>query len=154
MFELFTQVGRETSRAQGGLGIGLTLVKSLVEMHGGSVEARSDGPGMGSEFIIRLADGGRCSLCSGRRLAALAVAFVGMRRVLVVDDNHDSAESMGMLLRFLGADVRIVYSGAERSKPLSAFRPTVVLLDIGMPELDGYEVARRIRQRPRVSASR
>jgi CheY-like chemotaxis protein/two-component sensor histidine kinase len=147
VFDLFTQVGRESNRAQGGLGIGLTLVKSLVEMHGGTVEARSEGPDLGSEFIVRLPLAADARFVPGGDVLHSPSQFVAPRRVLVVDDNRDSAESMGMLLRLLGADVRIVYSGAEALETVSAFRPTVVLLDIGMPDLDGYEVARRIRQR-------
>jgi PAS domain S-box-containing protein len=146
VFELFTQVNR-SARTQGGLGIGLTLVKSLVEMHGGSVEAHSDGLGKGAEFIVRLA------LVEGKRTEqkprlAEARAVLAPRRVLVVDDNRDAADSLAMLLRLLGAEVQIVYSGAEALAVLDEFCPNVVLLDIGMPGMDGHEVARRIRRLP------
>jgi PAS domain S-box-containing protein len=148
VFELFTQIDRHADRAQGGLGIGLTLVKSLVEMHGGTVQANSAGLGQGSEFVVRL------PLVSDKRPAELSgtpeisTSLLKPRRVLVVDDNRDAAESMGILLKLLGADVHVAYSGAEALEALPTYRPEVVLLDIGMPGMDGHEVARRIRQQP------
>ena len=148
VFELFTQIDRHADRAQGGLGIGLTLVKSLVEMHGGTVQANSAGLGQGSEFVVRL------PLVSDKRPAELSgtpeisTSLLKPRRVLVVDDNRDAAESMGILLKLLGADVHVAYSGAEALEALPAYRPDDVILDIGMPGMDGYEVARRIRQQP------
>ena len=148
VFELFTQIDRHADRAQGGLGIGLTLVKSLVEMHGGTVQANSAGLGQGSEFVVRL------PLVSDKRPAELSgtpeisTSLLKPRRVLVVDDNRDAAESMGILLKLLGADVHVAYSGAEALEALPAYRPDVVILDIGMPDMDGYEVARRIRRQP------
>lgn len=146
VFRLFMQVDRHSGRAQGGLGIGLSLVKSLVEMHGGSVTAHSEGPGQGSEFTVRLplAAAGHPADIPERKdrpLAALAA-----RRVLVVDDNRDAAQSLGMLLKLFGADVRIALNGPDALAALATYKPTVVLLDIGMPGMDGYEVARRIRQ--------
>jgi PAS domain S-box-containing protein len=148
VFELFTQVDRSAGRAQGGLGIGLTLVRSLVQLHGGRVEARSEGLGQGSEFVVHLplAKG---SPADGARLADQPPALLSPRRVLVVDDNRDAADSLGMLLKFVGADVQVVYDGAAALKTLDVYQPAVVLLDIGMPGMDGYEVARRIRQHPR-----
>ncbi len=148
VFELFTQIDRHADRAQGGLGIGLTLVKSLVEMHGGTVQANSAGLGKGSEFVVRL------PLVPDRHPADFSAApeisssLLKPRRVLVVDDNRDAAESMGILLKLLGADVHVAYGGAEALEALPAYRPDVVILDIGMPGMDGYEVARRIRQQP------
>jgi len=148
VFDLFMQANRSSDRAQGGLGIGLALVKSLVEMHGGSVRAHSDGPGKGSEFVVRL------PLAASPRPAGRAEpeprpsTVLPARRVLVVDDNRDAAESLGMLLRLLGADVHVVYNGPDALEALTAYRPAVVLLDIGMPNMDGHEVARQIRQRP------
>jgi PAS domain S-box-containing protein len=148
VFDLFTQIDRHANRSQGGLGIGLTLVKSLIEMHGGSVEARSEGVGRGSEFVLRL------PLALVPRPAADLAAqtnrstVLSARRVLVVDDNRDAAESLGMLLRLLGAEVHVVCSGPDAFEALATYQPSVVLLDIGMPGMDGYEVARRIRQEP------
>lgn len=145
VFELFTQVELVSGRAQGGLGIGLTLVKSLVEMHGGTVQAYSDGPGEGSEFVVRLP-----LLASGvpaNRLEGLPSNVLTPRRVLVVDDNHDAAQSLGTLLQLLGAEVQVAYSGADALAVLDSYQPDVVLLDLGMPNIDGYEVAKQIRQR-------
>ena len=146
VFEMFTQVDRSLEKAQGGLGIGLTLVKRLVEMHGGTVEARSEGPGHGSEFIARL------PVVPARKTPRRAQND-GVRtqphlscRILVADDNKDAAESMSMLLRMMGNDVRTVHDGVQAVEEASAFRPDVVLLDIGMPRLNGYDVARAIRE--------
>ncbi len=148
VFDLFAQGERSYGRSQGGLGIGLTLVRSLVDLHGGRVEAKSDGLGQGSEFVVRLplAAGPAGSLQSDPP-PALPPSAVAQHRILVVDDNHDAAESLGMLLRFLGADVRTARDGAEALDALETYAPSVVLLDIGLPGMDGYEVARRIRQR-------
>jgi CheY-like chemotaxis protein len=147
VFEMFMQVDRSNRRVQGGLGIGLTLVRSLVEMHGGSVEARSDGPGTGSEFIVTLPaiDGDAADLAV-RTVTAPALAT---RRILVVDDNHDAADTLGMLLETLGAVVEVAHGGQAALDILQHFEPDTVLLDIGMPGMDGYEVARRIRILPR-----
>jgi signal transduction histidine kinase/ActR/RegA family two-component response regulator len=142
VFEMFMQVDRSSRQAQGGLGIGLTLVRSLVAMHGGSVEARSGGPGKGSEFIVTL------PTVAVHELPSRGVDEVPMlppRRMLVVDDNRDAADTLAALLGRLGATVAVAYGGAEALERMSTFAPDVVLLDIGMPELDGYEVARRIR---------
>jgi CheY-like chemotaxis protein len=149
IFDLFTQVGDPLERSQGGLGIGLTLVRRLVEMHDGTIEAHSSGPGEGSEFVVRLpvfvppptepppdSDGPKATALSGLR-------------ILVVDDNRDSADSLGMLLRIKGNDVRTAYDGLEAVEAAAAFLPEMILLDIGLPKLNGYEVARRIRQQPR-----
>jgi PAS domain S-box-containing protein len=147
IFELFMQVARSSERAQGGLGIGLTLVKNLVELHGGSVEARSEGPGKGSEFVVRLpavAETRRRDVAPAELQPAAALA---PDRILVVDDNRDAAESLGMLLELLGAEVQVAHSGPEALRLLNTYQPAVVLMDIGMPGMDGYEVARRIRQR-------
>jgi signal transduction histidine kinase/CheY-like chemotaxis protein len=148
IFDMFTQVDGSLERSEGGLGIGLTLAKRLVQMHGGTIEAHSEGPGTGSEFVVRL---------------PVAVAVEGeeprgeegggemdvppaMRRILVVDDNQDAAESLGMLLQMMGNEVRTAHDGPEAVEAAAAFRPDVVLLDIGLPKLNGYEVARRIRE--------
>jgi CheY-like chemotaxis protein len=151
VFEMFTQVDRSLDHAQGGLGIGLTLVKRLIEMHGGSVEARSGGPGKGSQFIVRLpvvvdvqtparrrkARGGLGSSRTGGAVAGL--------RILVADDNPDSAKSLGMLLKLAGNDTRTAFDGLEAVGVADEFRPDVILLDIGMPRMNGYDAARHIR---------
>jgi signal transduction histidine kinase/CheY-like chemotaxis protein len=147
VFDLFMQVEPHGPRGQGGLGIGLTLVKRLAEMHDGTVDARSEGRGCGSEFIVRL------PLLSGPRPApAPAPAAIDMtqgdRRVLVVDDNRDAAESLALLLQMLGATTRVESSGENALRALSEFRPTLAIVDIGMPGMDGHEVARRVRARP------
>jgi PAS domain S-box-containing protein len=146
IFDMFTQVDRSSERSEGGLGIGLTLVQRLVEMHGGTVEARSDGPGKGSEFVVRLAvaevkdQGPQGAACDGEKGAAAAG-----RRILVVDDNRDVADSLGMLLRMMGNEVHTAHDGLEAVGAAAAFRPDMVLLDLGLPKLNGFEAARRIR---------
>jgi signal transduction histidine kinase/DNA-binding response OmpR family regulator len=158
VFDLFTQVDNSLDRAQGGLGVGLTLVRSLVEMQGGSVEAHSEGPGCGSEFVVRLPllqkseirsqksevseDHSSPALNSDHR------PLTSGRRVLVVDDNRDAADSLAMLLRFDGHEVRTTHDGATALLAAQAFLPHVVLLDIGLPGLDGYCVARHLREQP------
>ena len=142
VFDMFTQVDRSSRRTQGGLGIGLTLVRSLVEMHGGHVEARSEGPGKGSEFIVRL------PMISGAPVQANASAANPKRlarRVLIVDDNRDAADTLALLLTQLGATAHAVHSGEAALAALDKFKPEAILLDIGMPGMDGYEVARSIR---------
>ena len=147
VFDLFTQVARPPGGPQGGLGIGLTLVKSLTEMHGGSVEARSEGLGCGSEFIVRLP---LASAAPPAAVAATPAADGGAlgHRILVMDDNRDAADSLAMLLGLLGGDVRVAYGGSEALQRLQEFTPTVVVLDIGMHEMDGHELARRLRALP------
>jgi signal transduction histidine kinase/ActR/RegA family two-component response regulator len=148
VFEMFAQEERSRRRAQGGLGIGLTLVKSLTEMHGGSVHAWSEGPGKGSEFEVRLPIlPSQPAAAADGRVAPPAGALASLR-VLVVDDNVDAADSLGLLLKFIGADAHVVHDGPAALETLGWYRPTVVLLDLGMPGMDGYEVARRIRQHP------
>jgi PAS domain S-box-containing protein len=147
IFDLFTQVDRSVERFQGGLGIGLTLVQRLVAMHGGTVEARSAGPGQGSEFVLRLPRAGAGA--PGARPATAgpeAVTAADRYRILVVDDNHDAAESLAMLLGMLGHDVRSAHDGLAAVETAEAFQPRVVLLDIGLPGLNGHDVARRIRE--------
>jgi signal transduction histidine kinase/ActR/RegA family two-component response regulator len=146
VFEMFMQVDRANRRTQGGLGIGLTLVQSLVEMHDGAVEARSEGPGTGSEFIVTLPVLAHSELSEA--LPVTRDAEFPTRRILVVDDNRDAADSLGTLLTELGSEVRIAHNGREALSVVESFVPEVVLLDIGMPGLDGYEVARRLRSQP------
>jgi signal transduction histidine kinase len=149
VFDLFTQVEHSLDRAQGGLGIGLTLVRRLVEMHGGSVRAYSEGADKGSEFVVQLPLEGRAAskervLHQGRSLSALASSH----RILLVDDNVDGAASLAMLLRELGHEVRVAHNGPAALEAVGDFEPEVVLLDIGLPGMDGYEVARRLRRQP------
>ncbi len=148
IFELFTQVDQTTERSQGGLGIGLTLVKRLVELHGGTIQARSDGPGRGSEFELRLP-------ISARQQATKSVAVNGecsgprrSLRILVVDDNRDAAESLGMMLDFMGNDVRTANDGLEAVSLAASFNPDVVFMDIGLPSINGFEAAHRMRKQP------
>ena len=148
VFDLFMQVDDHPSGAHAGLGIGLTLVKNLVEMHGGSVESHSEGAGRGSEFVVRIPLGAALPPARASARTAAPPRIPSAPRVLVVDDNHDAAESLAMLLKLLSADVQVVYSGADVLEALATYKPSVVLLDIGMPGMDGLEVARRIRQLP------
>lgn len=142
IFELFTQADRSLVRSQGGLGIGLTIVQRLVRLHGGTVEASSPGLGRGSEFVVRLPAEGVPA--PGTRAEPGPPAL----RVLVVDDNVDYADGVAMLLRASGYRVEVVHSGPEALRAAVEFRPDVMVLDIGLPGMDGYEVARRIRQEP------
>jgi CheY-like chemotaxis protein len=145
IFAMFAQV----ERSEGGLGIGLSLVRRLVEMHGGRVEAHSDGPGAGSEFVVRLP----VALAPGR--APKPDDGEGDRpqstsryRILVVDDNRDGADSLALMLGIMGHDTRTAYDGLEAVAAAAEFRPAVVLLDLGLPRLNGYEACRRIRSQP------
>jgi signal transduction histidine kinase/ActR/RegA family two-component response regulator len=146
VFDLFMQINPHGRRAQGGLGIGLTLVKRLVEMHGGRVEARSEGPNRGSEFIVRLPLAAQPAPTPARQPVHDAAA-ARPRRVLIVDDNKDAGESLAMLLDILGIESRVERSGQDALDALPGYLPSVVILDIGMPGMDGHEVARRIRAR-------
>ena len=148
IFDMFTQVDRSLEQSQGGLGIGLTLVRRLVEMHDGSIEARSNGLDEGSEFVVRLplANASPGKLAPGR--TEVGTKALSRCRILVVDDNKDSADSLGMLLRLKGNDIRTAYDGLEAVEVAEMFHPELVLLDIGLPKLNGYDVARRIRQQP------
>lgn len=149
IFELFVQVDHASTKAQGGLGIGLTLVKSLVEIHHGTVEARSEGLGRGSEFIVRLPKSVRAAGPPDHGVdqsLPVGQAPASGYRLLVVDDNQDAADSLAMLLGLQGHDVRVASSGVTALEITKAYIPDVVFLDIGMPGMDGYEVARRLRQ--------
>ncbi|MGH7805719.1 MAG: hybrid sensor histidine kinase/response regulator [Candidatus Binatia bacterium] len=148
VFNLFMQGDRSPSRSPSGLGIGLTLVKTLVEMHGGTVEALSDGLGHGSEFVICLPIVESGTPAAHAEPADDTGQPLRRRRVLVVDDNRDAADSLGLLLQLLGADVRIAYDGPTALREAATYHPSAVLLDIGMNEMDGYEVARRLREDP------
>jgi two-component system CheB/CheR fusion protein len=147
IFELFTQGGRTLDRSQGGLGIGLTLVRRIVELHGGTIQAKSAGAGRGSEFVVRL------PALSGGAADARTVIGAGTplgqssrpKRVLIVEDNPDAAESLRLLLQILGHHVRAVHDGLAALEAARANLPDLMLIDIGLPGMDGYELARTIR---------
>jgi signal transduction histidine kinase len=154
VFDLFTQSSRSAERTQEGLGIGLALVKRLVELHGGEVEARSDGLGAGSEFIVRFPRHFRESMHTGLSSQAGPYAVAGgaqasaMRRILVADDNRDALDSLVELLVMAGHETHKAADGVQALELAATLRPQVILLDIGMPRLNGYEVAQRIRSQP------
>jgi PAS domain S-box-containing protein len=146
VFDLFTQVDTSLDRAEGGLGIGLTLVDRLVRLHGGTVEVHSEGPGRGCEFTVTLP---RMAHAPAAAPAAPAVdASPGRRRVLLVDDSRDAAETLARLLRRLGHEVAVAHDGPAALDAAAAFAPDLALLDIGLPGMDGYELARRLRADP------
>ncbi len=145
VFDLFTQAERTLDRAQGGLGIGLTIVKRLVEMHDGSIEARSDGVAKGAEFIVRLPILGQQQFVAPTGARPADATVRAPLRILIVDDNVDAADSIAMLLEMEGHKTLTVNGAQEALVAADTFRPDVVLLDIGLPEMDGYEVARRLR---------
>ena len=149
IFDLYAQAERAVERSQGGLGIGLSLVRGLVELHGGTIAVHSDGPGKGSEFVVRL----RALVGTGLggivgRPGRSPQSPGTLRRVLVVDDNRDSAESLALLLKVTGHDVRTAHNGPSALERARVFQPEVVLLDIGLPGMSGYEVANRLREEP------
>lgn len=145
VFDMFMQVDRSLERAQGGLGIGLTLVNRLTEMHGGTVEARSAGPGSGCEFIVRLPVAPSVVQETTRPDAIEPLERSARRRVLVVDDNTDAASSLAQILSLMGHDTRTASDGAAALEAAESYLPEVVLLDIGLPKLNGFEVARQLR---------
>jgi two-component system CheB/CheR fusion protein len=154
VFDLYTQADQTLDRAHGGLGVGLTLVRKLIELHGGTVSAASAGPGQGSEFAVRL------PLLEGERAAPKPAAGAApgakkgpQRRILVVDDNRDAAASLAMLLGLLGNETRLAHDGPGALEAAHLFKPEVVFLDIGLPGMDGYEVARRLRERPELAGT-
>jgi CheY-like chemotaxis protein len=149
VFDLFTQAERTPDRSQGGLGLGLALARSLVELHGGSVGAMSAGPGLGSTFTVRLP-------CFAQEAPTAPVASplagsasaVGPLRILVVDDNLDAAHTLSLFLRASGHTVEVVYCALDAIDVAAVFKPQVCLLDIGLPDIDGNELARRLRALP------
>jgi CheY-like chemotaxis protein len=146
IFEMFVQINRNVPRSQGGLGIGLALAKRLLLLHGGSIEAFSDGPGRGSEFVVRLP-----IAAEGRERASVepvGEAVAAPRRILIVDDNPDAASSLAMLLQLANHETYTAHDGLEALSAAERLKPDVVLLGVQLPELDGYEVCRRIRRRP------
>jgi signal transduction histidine kinase len=148
IFELFTQVDTSVERARGGLGIGLTLVRRIVEMHGGQVRAESAGLGQGCRFSVRLPLDTAAHDVPPPAPEQVPVAQAPRRRVLVVDDNQDSADTLAMMLEMLGHDARRLYDPQAAVEGVAQFEPEVVFLDIGMPGLNGYELARRLRAAP------
>jgi DNA-binding response OmpR family regulator len=149
VFEAFTQADESLDRSSGGLGLGLALVKGLVELHGGTVEARSEGLGRGSEFIVRLPVGTGAVATD----VPVEVAAFKSRRVLVIDDNNDAADSLREVLELVGHEVEVAHDGHQALEKARAFKPDVALCDIGLPGMDGYEVARAIRADPTLAAT-
>jgi PAS domain S-box-containing protein len=156
IFDLFVQGGQSLDRAQGGLGLGLTIVKSLVERHGGSVSVHSEGANLGSEFVVTLP----LALEASRQVDApiarrsARTRFRVAPRILIVDDNHDAAEMLGEVLRARGYETRIAHDGPEALRVATAFKPEAAFLDIGLPVMDGYELASRLRELPGLSTLR
>ncbi len=146
LFDTFAQADRSLDRARGGLGLGLSLVKGLVELHGGRVEATSEGPGRGAAFTVRLPLNEEPAALSGTPAAPPAISEP--LRILVVEDNRDTADSLRMLLELLGHEVAVAYTGPDGVQKAREFRPDVVLCDIGLPGLDGYAVAGELRRDP------
>jgi len=148
VFDMFSQLEPALERSKGGLGIGLALVRGIVELHGGTVHADSAGPGLGSTFTLRLplAQGSTCAPAPATTLSTEAAP--AQVRVLVVDDNEDAAETLAMTLELHGCDVRTAATAGRALEMLPGFAPAVALLDIGLPDMNGYELARRVRQLP------
>jgi CheY-like chemotaxis protein len=156
VFELFIQAGRSIERAQGGLGLGLALARRLVEMHGGTLDASSPGPGLGSTFTVRLPASGQADVAAqgaGEGEAGQQSRPVGTLRIMVVDDNVDAAETFGVILDLLGHQTRVAHSGPEALEIAPGFVPEVVFLDIGMPGMSGYEVVQHLGAMPNTASS-
>ncbi len=157
VFDLFMQAERPVDRSDGGLGIGLTLVRQLIELHGGSVGASSAGPGEGAEFVVRIpcvrSDSSEAEAPEDTPAVGAASSAPGSCRVLVVDDNRDSAESLAMLLRLSGHRTWLAFDGRQAVSLATEHAPDAVVLDIGLPGMDGYEVARTLRDLPQTSDS-
>src|SRR5262249_41633774 len=145
IFDLFVQVERRLSRSQGGVGIGLTLVKKLIELHGGTVEALSAGVGRGSQFVVRLPAAAN-TLPPRRETVPNRIARPPGRRNIREDGNPDAAESLAMFLRLIGQEAKVAYDGMTALELARQFQPEIMFLDLGMPGMDGYEVARRLRR--------
>lgn len=148
VFVMFTQVDRTLERTTGGLGIGLSLVKGLVEMHGGTIKAKSDGEGKGSEFVVRLPVMIEASNLQPS-CSTDVQTVMSSHRVLVVDDNRDGANSLAMMLRIMGNETRTAYDGQAGVDVAGEFGPDVILFDIGLPKLNGHEACRKIREKAR-----
>jgi CheY-like chemotaxis protein len=147
IFDVFSQVDRSIERSRGGLGIGLSLVRRLVALHGGSIEAYSDGPGSGSTFVVTLPHRPSPAVIESPPVRAEQAPAPALR-ILVVDDNRDGADTMAMLLDGMGFVTRTAYDGEEALAAVAPFRPHVILLDIGLPRVNGYDVCRQVRRMP------
>jgi CheY-like chemotaxis protein len=151
VFEMFSQVNRTLERAQGGLGIGLAVVRKLLEMHGGTIAVKSKGMGMGSTFTVRLPNARKTEETMASKTES--ATRNSPKRILVVDDNRDAAECLSMLLEISGHSTQMAHTGPDALATATEFHPEVVFLDIGLPGMDGYEVARRLRHDPEFAAS-
>jgi CheY-like chemotaxis protein len=149
VFQMFTQVSQPSQRSHGGLGIGLSLVRSLVELHGGTITAASPGLDAGSVFTVRLPLGdGSAARSVPAPVTRASSTHIGALRVLVVDDNRDAAETLSALLAIMGHTAPVAADGRQALRMIEGFRPHVVFLDIGMPGMSGYEVAQAVRSDP------
>jgi CheY-like chemotaxis protein len=148
IFEMFSQVDSASTRTEGGLGIGLALVKGIVDLHGGTVGVQSAGSGLGSEFIVRLPIAPADDTPSPASASDVPPLAASGRRVIVADDNKDAADALAMLLELAGHEVRVAHGGRAALSLAQTFRPDVAILDIGMPDLSGYEVAAQLRREP------
>ena len=157
IFDLFVQERQSIARSQGGLGLGLAIVRGLVELHGGTVSATSAGKGQGAEFTVRFPQVAAPKVDASARdsvTSAAATIRTSEGRVLVVDDNADAADLLGDVLRTMGYEVRIAYDGPSALREAESFEPNVALIDIGLPVMDGYEVAERILGQPRLQMTK
>jgi CheY-like chemotaxis protein len=152
VFELFAQAAGPAHAVQGGLGVGLSLARSIAELHGGVLTAHSEGLGKGSQFVLRLPAAAAPEAGVGAASPSGELAL--RQRILVVDDNVDAAESLGTMLAYSGHDVRVAHGGVEALSTAREFAPNVMILDLGMPEMDGYAVARAVRSDPRFATTR
>ena len=148
VFDMFTQADRSLDRSQGGLGIGLTLARSIVQMHGGAVQAFSDGRNKGSEFVVRLPVVSEPADGPNETSGAVSAPVVSPRRILVVDDNEDATETMALLLKLSGHEVEVAADGESALEAAGKLQPEIVLLDVGLPGMHGYQVAEQLRSRP------
>jgi CheY-like chemotaxis protein/two-component sensor histidine kinase len=153
IFDMFAQADRSLERSTAGLGVGLALSRRLVELHGGSIVARSEGPGKGSEFEVRIPAPGAAEAAGRARSQGGAGEGAKRHRILLVDDNEDYAQSLARVLNAMGNEVRVAHDGASGLQAAREFRPSVALLDIGMPRMNGFELARKLREMPETVAT-